>query len=160
MDPDAVYNHSPDGHVQKNPLPADRDLKYNNNLNAPVVDRPPRDRERSGQSQAPLKGLPENPAQGRRQQRLQPQQIPPVPQIRNVPPPIQPVLNPSCAPPMPPNQVVSIVEEAMRSALEQHRSQAGEVSDLVTGVTVNLSRKNIQKLPDEVVDVIKNELER
>lgn len=61
---------------------------------------------------------------------------------------------------MPPSQVVSIVRDAMENALEQHRTQAGEASDLVTGVTVNLSRKNIQTLPDEVVDIIKTELER
>lgn len=58
------------------------------------------------------------------------------------------------------NQVIALVKEAMDNALEQHRTQAGEASDLVTGVTIDLSRKNIQKLPDEIVDIIKNELER
>ncbi|KAJ2907108.1 Leucine-rich repeat-containing protein sog2 [Zalerion maritima] len=118
------------------------------------------DRDRSG-SQPPLRGLPENPAQGRRQQQLQQQQIPPVPSLRNVP--HMPSISNStlsATPPMPATQVVSIVKEAMENALEQHRTQAGEASDLVTGVTIDLSRKSIQKLPDEVVDIIKTELER
>ena len=33
-------------------------------------------------------------------------------------------------------------------------------SGLKTGVTIDLSRKNIQKLPEEVVDIVKKELER
>ena len=51
----------------------------------------------------------------------------------------------------------------MRSALEDE-AQAAEAdavgAGMKTGVTVDLSRKNIQKLPEEVVDIMKNELER
>ena len=52
----------------------------------------------------------------------------------------------------------------MRDALRESDQQAGDTSgvstDLKPGLTIDLSRKNIQKLPDEVVDIIKNELER
>lgn len=51
----------------------------------------------------------------------------------------------------------------MRTALESE-NQAGDVSaagtGLKSGVTIDLSRKNIQKLPEEVVDIVKNQLER
>lgn len=52
----------------------------------------------------------------------------------------------------------------MQNALRENESQAAEASavsnDLKPGVTIDLSRKGIQKLPEEVVDIIKNELER
>lgn len=51
----------------------------------------------------------------------------------------------------------------MRTALESE-GQTVEASTagtgLKSGVTVDLSRKNIQKLPEEVVDIVKDELER
>lgn len=51
----------------------------------------------------------------------------------------------------------------MRTALESE-NQAADVSAAATalksGVTIDLSRKNIQKLPEEVVDIVKNQLER
>lgn len=52
----------------------------------------------------------------------------------------------------------------MQKALRENESQAAEASAVSTnlkpGVTIDMSRKGIQKLPEEVVDVIKNELER
>jgi len=52
----------------------------------------------------------------------------------------------------------------MKAALQDNETQAAEASgvsnDLKPGVTIDLSRLNIQCLPDEVVDIIKNELER
>lgn len=64
---------------------------------------------------------------------------------------------------MSPAQVINLAREAMRSALE-NESQAAEANaagtGLKTGVTIDLSRKNIHKLPEEVVDIVKNELER
>lgn len=52
----------------------------------------------------------------------------------------------------------------MRKALQENENQAAEASavstELKPGVTIDLSRKGIQKLPEEVVDIIKNELER
>ncbi|KAG7135907.1 Leucine-rich repeat-containing protein sog2 like [Verticillium longisporum] len=61
-------------------------------------------------------------------------------------------------------QVIALAREAMQNALRENESQAAEASavsnDLKPGVTIDLSRKGIQKLPEEVVDIIKNELER
>ncbi|KAF2968459.1 hypothetical protein GQX73_g5099 [Xylaria multiplex] len=70
----------------------------------------------------------------------------------------------SASAPMSSTQVISLAREAMKNALQDNESQAAEASDvsneLKPGVTIDLSRLNIQYLPDEVVDVIKNELER
>ncbi|KAK2735502.1 cell morphogenesis protein [Colletotrichum kahawae] len=113
------------------------------------------------------RGLPENPAQGRRQ--LQnaaalgnippPPPLPPMPKdLRNLPGGL------SASAPMTSAQVIALARDAMQSALHENESQAAEASavsnELKPGVTIDLSRKGIQKLPDEVVDIIKNELER
>jgi hypothetical protein len=70
----------------------------------------------------------------------------------------------SASGPMSPSQVIALAREAMRTAIRDNESQAAEASGVSTelkpGVTVDLSRRNIQQLPDEVVDIIKNELER
>ncbi|KAI4592367.1 RAM signaling network component [Pestalotiopsis sp. 9143b] len=70
----------------------------------------------------------------------------------------------SASGPMSASQVIALAREAMRSAIRDNESQAAEASGVSTelkpGVTVDLSRRNIQQLPDEVVDIIKNELER
>ena len=51
----------------------------------------------------------------------------------------------------------------MRKAIEEE-SQVAEanaaVAGINTGVTVDLSRKNIRELPDEAVDLMKTELQR
>ncbi|KAJ2980063.1 hypothetical protein NUW58_g7044 [Xylaria curta] len=61
-------------------------------------------------------------------------------------------------------QVIHLAREAMKTALQDNESQAAEASgvsnELKPGVTIDLSRLNIQYLPEEVVDIIKNELER
>lgn len=61
-------------------------------------------------------------------------------------------------------QVVSLAREAMKNALEENQTKAaqasGVINELKPGVTIDLSHKNIQKFPDEVVDIIKTELER
>ena len=65
---------------------------------------------------------------------------------------------------MAPSQVITLAKQAMRDALRDSDQQAGDAggvgNDLKPGLTIDLSRKGIQKLPDEVVDIIKNELER
>lgn len=52
----------------------------------------------------------------------------------------------------------------MKSALEENKTKAAEASAvsnaLKPGVTIDLSHRGIQRFPDEVVDIIKNELER
>ncbi|KAI0385395.1 RAM signaling pathway protein-domain-containing protein [Hypomontagnella monticulosa] len=66
--------------------------------------------------------------------------------------------------PLSPKQVIALAREAMNDALQENETQAAEASGVSTelkpGITIDLSRKNIQALPDEVVDIIKNELER
>lgn len=100
------------------------------------------------------RGLPTNPAQGIRRIPLPTFTMPPLP-----PPPIPEKYN------LPPPQVVvNLAREAMKAALQDNESQAAEASGvsnrLKPGVTIDLSRQSIQYLPDEVVDIIKNELER
>lgn len=83
--------------------------------------------------------------------------LPPLPNGRNGPPPN--ATSPS-TPILTAAQVISLTREAMRHALE-NESQAVDVGPgLKSGVTIDLSRKGIQKLPEEVVDIVKNELER
>ena len=61
-------------------------------------------------------------------------------------------------------QVVVLAREAMKVALEENQTKAAEASGVSTelkpGVTIDLSHKQIQRFPEEVVDIIKNELER
>jgi hypothetical protein len=94
--------------------------------------------------------------------------VPPIPNIRNVNVPL---------PPPPPNplpssgpayaaKVLALVREAMQKALQESEAQTqgaegGVVSNgLKQGVTIDLRGKNLRELPEEVVDVIKDELER
>lgn len=58
--------------------------------------------------------------------------------------------------------VVALAREAMKNALEENQSKSDDANgvELKPGVTIDLSHKNIQKFPEEVVDIIKNELER
>lgn len=62
------------------------------------------------------------------------------------------------------NQVVALAREAMKAAIEENQNKAAEASGVSTelkpGVTIDLSHKQIQRFPEEVVDIIKNELER
>jgi len=62
------------------------------------------------------------------------------------------------------SQVVALVQEAMKHALDENRTKAAEASgvssELKPGVTIDLSHKQIQKFPEEVIDIIKNDLER
>jgi hypothetical protein len=61
-------------------------------------------------------------------------------------------------------EVITLAHEAMKNALDENQTKAAEASgvsnDLKPGVTIDLSHKNIQKFPEEVVDIIKSELER
>lgn len=86
--------------------------------------------------------------------------LPPVPAFRHAS--SNPSLSASAT--LSPGQVIGLAMEAMRAALNESDTQAAEASgvsnDLRPGLTIDLSRKNIQSLPDEVVDIIKNELER
>ncbi|KAI9642876.1 RAM signaling network component [Ciborinia camelliae] len=61
-------------------------------------------------------------------------------------------------------QVIALAREYMNKALEENIVKAAESSavsnELKPGVTIDLSHKQIQRFPDEVVDIIKVELER
>lgn len=138
---------------------------------APIMERPERiPNGISGLNPQPGQsggrgGLPENPAQGRRpvpnsaatSNGPTPLPPPPVPTLRKAPS----SSNLSASNMMTPSQVINLAREAMRTALESESQAADAVgTGLKTGVTVDLSRKSIQKLPEEVVDILKNELER
>lgn len=62
------------------------------------------------------------------------------------------------------SQVIALAREAMQDALRHADQQVGDGADinnaLKPGLTIDLSGKRIQKLPDEVVDIIMNKLER
>ena len=61
-------------------------------------------------------------------------------------------------------QVVALAREAMKNAIQENQTKAAEAvgvsNELKPGVTIDLSHKQIQQFPEEVVDIIKNELER
>lgn len=61
-------------------------------------------------------------------------------------------------------QFIALARVAMKNALEENETKAAETSgvsnELKPGVTIDLSYKKIQKFPDEVVDIIKSEIER
>ncbi|KAI1115503.1 RAM signaling pathway protein [Nemania sp. NC0429] len=115
------------------------------------------------------RGLPTNPAQGIRRIPLPtftmpPLPPPPIPEKYNVPPTISGAMLSASAPMSSAQAVINLAREAMKAALQDNETQAAEASGVSTrlkpGVTIDLSRRNIQYLPDEVVDIIKNELER
>lgn len=93
---------------------------------------------------------------------------PPLNTVRRIPnPPVrhEPSTSSLSAPtPIFANQVVALAREAMKLALEENQTKAAEASgvsnELKPGVTIDLSHKQIQRFPEEVVDIIKTELER
>ncbi|CAK7224953.1 RAM signaling network component [Sporothrix bragantina] len=136
-------------------------------------------------TQSTGRGLPGNPAQNRRLPGSSGSNIPipPIPSIAaaagNVnlanipipPPPPPPPPMPmgragtlTASAPIAASQVIALAREAMKDALRHTDQQAGDGGDinneLKPGLTIDLSRKNIQRLPDEVVDIIMNKLER
>ncbi|KAI1329359.1 RAM signaling pathway protein [Xylariaceae sp. FL0255] len=110
-------------------------------------------------SSSTSRGLPTNPAQGIR--RMPP---PPAFSMPPLPPPPIPAKYSASSNPMSSVQVINLAREEMKAALKDNESQAAEASVVGNehrpGVTIDLSRLNIHSLPDEVVDIIKNELER
>lgn len=98
--------------------------------------------------------------------------VPPIPDLRTVPsssalatagPPSTPT---APVPLASPAKVISLFSDALQNALRDNEAQAqrgdggAASSELTPGVTIDLSRAGIRELPEEVVDVIKNELER
>ena len=132
-------------------------------------------------TQSTGRGLPENPTQAvtmRRPVGAPPNSlppavlngpvppVPPIPKLRNVP--SNPALSgPVPVPaPTPAAKVITFAREAMQNALQENEAQAQRAeggaanTELKPGITIDLSRKGIRELPEEVVDVIKHELER
>jgi hypothetical protein len=70
----------------------------------------------------------------------------------------------SSQPPIPAGAVISLVEDALAAAkADTQRTVAGlgqAPGDIRAGFTIELSRKNIQFIPEEVVDLIKDDIER
>jgi hypothetical protein len=125
------------------------------------MDRP--DRPNGLPSQA--RGLPENPAQGRRAAAAAAaaagtNAIPPLPKLPSMPSNSSLLVPPALSS----SQVINVVRDAMKAALDENDTQAsdatGMTNELRPGVTINLSHKNIAKLPDDIVDIIKDQLER
>ncbi|KAI1008020.1 hypothetical protein K3495_g214 [Podosphaera aphanis] len=62
------------------------------------------------------------------------------------------------------SQFIALAREAMENALEENQTKSAEVkgvsTELKPGVTIDLSHKHIQRFPEEVVDIIKDEIER
>lgn len=100
--------------------------------------------------------------------------VPPLPDLRTVPSSsalsaaasVVPGTPTVSGPPASPAKVVSLFTDAIQNALQENEAQAqraeggGTGSELKPGVTIDLSRQGIRELPEEVVDVIKHELER
>ena len=99
--------------------------------------------------------------------------VPPLPDLRTVPSSAalssatgHPSTPTAPVPPASPAKVIALFTDAIQNALQENEAQAqrGEGgatgSELKPGVTIDLSHKGIRELPEEVVDVVKNELER
>lgn len=87
--------------------------------------------------------------------------------VRRMPPAVRngvPGPNVTAQGPISSSQVVVLAREALKHAIEENQTKAAEASgvsnDLKPRVTIDLSHKNIQKFPEEVVDIIKGEIER
>src|SRR5690606_11844324 len=97
------------------------------------------------------RGLPDNPAQARRARAAaelaNPTPPPPVPSLRDVPS----SSNLPAGQPISPSQVLVLAREAMRAARENEAKAAeasGVSNSLRPGLTIDLSGKNIQALPE------------
>ncbi len=60
------------------------------------------------------------------------------------------------------NQVIALVQQAVVAARQEtQRSVNGAANGSVRpGLTIDLGYKNIQRIPEEVVNIIKDEIER
>ncbi len=66
--------------------------------------------------------------------------------------------------PMGDADVIAFTRDAIETSREETRRSGaandGAVRDLQPGVTIDLGHRNIHHLPEEVVDIIKDEIER
>lgn len=71
----------------------------------------------------------------------------------------------AAAPPMRDEDVVALVSEAIDAARDELRRSVAGSDDTGAevqqpGITIDLGHRNIQHLPEEVIDIIKDEIER
>ncbi len=59
-----------------------------------------------------------------------------------------------------PSQVIALVRDAMRAALDSSKRLADDTVGPDYGVSIDLSRKNIGDLPDEALDIIAEDVVR
>jgi len=72
-----------------------------------------------------------------------------------------PATGTATGPPLTPGQVVALVRDARKKALADDDSRAPADADgIKPGITIDLIGKNIPALPDEVVDILRNGVER
>lgn len=86
-----------------------------------------------------------------------------MPSRRQVPPPQVPrTAVPPAGTPLSPGQVVALVRDARKKAIadDENRPAAPDADGLKVGITLDLIGKNIPALPDEVVDILRNGVER
>ncbi len=58
-------------------------------------------------------------------------------------------------------EVIALAKDALRSALEENATNGMGSKELKPpGITIDMSHQNIMTFPDEVIDIIKNEIER
>ncbi|KAK3393092.1 RAM signaling pathway protein-domain-containing protein [Podospora didyma] len=62
--------------------------------------------------------------------------------------------------PLSPGQIITLVREARKKALVDGESRPAEPDGLKPGITLDLIRKNIPALPEEVIDILRNGVER
>jgi len=69
---------------------------------------------------------------------------------------------PPAGTPLSPGQVVALVRDARKKAIadDENRPAAPDADGLKVGITLDLIGKNIPALPDEVVDILRNGVER
>ncbi|KAK0729799.1 RAM signaling pathway protein-domain-containing protein [Lasiosphaeris hirsuta] len=88
-----------------------------------------------------------------------------IPTRRLVPPPQSRGTPAAAAPatattPISPGQVIALVREARKKALADDENRPADADGLKPGITLDLIRKNIPALPDEVVDILRGGVER
>ncbi|KAK3363517.1 RAM signaling pathway protein-domain-containing protein [Lasiosphaeria hispida] len=83
----------------------------------------------------------------------------PPPQSRGVP--VAAAATATATTPISPGQVIALVREARKKALADDENRpATDADGLKPGITLDLIRKNIPALPDEVVDILRGGVER
>jgi len=62
----------------------------------------------------------------------------------------------SGGPPISPGQVIALVRDAWKKAAGSDGVRSVDPDNLITGITIDITGKNITSLPDEVIDILRN----